>query len=99
MTYVKHLYSPPTLPESEPKSSKRSLCDYLLDSVGEDDKAYEDTYCPIQVPHLGFVFEHFSTDEDREAHDPPHQRVESWRKTTHTRVSRWCSTANLKYCT
>lgn len=51
-----------------------------LDSVGEDDEADEDAYCPVQVPHLGFVLEHFGADEDGEAHDSSDQRVESWEK-------------------
>lgn len=53
---------------------------HLLDSIGEDDETYEDAYCPIQVPHLGFMLEHFSTDEDGESHDPPDQWVESWKE-------------------
>ena len=46
---------------------------HLLDSVCEDDETYEDAYCPVQVPHLGFVLEHLGADEDGEAHDSPDQ--------------------------
>lgn len=50
---------------------------HLLDSVGEDNEAHEDSYCSIQVPHLGLMLEHLGADEDGEAHDPAHQRVKS----------------------
>lgn len=56
------------------------VSNHLLDSISEDDQTYEDTYCPIQVPHLGFMLKHFSADEDGEPHDSPHQRVESWKE-------------------
>ncbi|MEQ2174391.1 hypothetical protein GOODEAATRI_007512, partial [Goodea atripinnis] len=46
----------------------------------EDDEAHEDPYCSIQVPHLGLMFENFSTDEDGEPHNPSDQRVESWKE-------------------
>lgn len=54
----------------------------LLDSISEDDETYEDAYCPVQVPHLGFMLEHFCADEDGEPHDSPHQGVESWKEDT-----------------
>lgn len=59
-----------------------------LDPIGEDDEAYEDTYCPIQIPHLGLMLKHFSTDEDGEPHDSPHQWVKSWNKKIHKHT--WC---------
>lgn len=64
---------------------KRCTCGisaHLLDSVGEDDETYEDAYRPVQVPHLGLVLEHFSTDENGEAHDSAHQGVESCKDQT-----------------
>ncbi len=66
-----------------------SSSNHLLDSIGEDDQTYEDTYCPIQVPHLRLLPEHFSTDEDGEAHDSAHQRVESWKETKRIQVFLW----------
>lgn len=63
-------------------NQNQSHCWHLLDSVGEDDEAHEDPYCSVQVPHLGLMFEHFSTDEDGEPHDASNQRVKSWKPET-----------------
>ena len=52
---------------------------HSLDAVGEDDEAHEHPDGSIQVPHLGLVLEHLSTDEDGEAHDSSHQGVETYK--------------------
>lgn len=52
---------------------------FLLDSICEDDQTYQDTYCSVQVPDFGLLLEHFSTDEDGEAHDSTNQRVKPWK--------------------
>jgi len=60
----------------ERRSSRKDLR-HSLDAVGEDGEAHEDADRPIQVPHLGLVLEHLHTDENGEAHDSAHQRVEA----------------------
>lgn len=59
------------------KMSRSRSQSNLLNSVGQDDEADEDTYCPVQVPDVRFMFEDLSADEDGESHDSSNQRIKT----------------------
>lgn len=48
----------------------------VLDPVGKDGEADEDTDAAVQVPDFGVMFEHFCTQKDGEAHHSPDKGVE-----------------------